>query len=336
MLDIFDLLVKNQDPNGSRVLYTYLSTRPNTSKRFDFLAESAAAGKGLDEIIHLFHPSVPHETQDNILDMPDSNERDSDSHELAAGSDEGDNDDEETFNQRHQPLEEQNLSAENAPQDDGMDNVATQQSRNEHGDGAGAFMSLDEAARATDKGSSGEVAVDFLDHTTANGKSLQTQDAPTTLISVQRTLPTMRLISPSTMIMQADKFMSEPTDTDAGLLLALDFEGEAVDSGPDIAESGITNTSTTNTLQDDVETLLAPFNEEFDQEPTIEVRDPPAAEEELVNEIDWRDEGEGDDEVEEIPSGAGKRGHADAELGTEDENGMSSTGQFDFSIADMC
>ncbi|KAJ4116259.1 hypothetical protein NW768_011048 [Fusarium equiseti] len=54
ILEIFDLLIKNQDPDSSRTLYTYLFTKPNTEKRLESLIESAAAGKGLDEVIHLF------------------------------------------------------------------------------------------------------------------------------------------------------------------------------------------------------------------------------------------------------------------------------------------
>ncbi|KAL7893960.1 hypothetical protein HDV64DRAFT_261196 [Trichoderma sp. TUCIM 5745] len=60
LLELFDLLVKNQDPDSSRTLYTYLFTRPSAGKRFDFLAESAAAGRGLDEVIHLFENPVGH------------------------------------------------------------------------------------------------------------------------------------------------------------------------------------------------------------------------------------------------------------------------------------
>lgn len=60
VLEVFDLLVKNQDPDSSRTLYTYLFTRSSASKRFEFLAESAAAGRGLDEVIHLFENPVGH------------------------------------------------------------------------------------------------------------------------------------------------------------------------------------------------------------------------------------------------------------------------------------
>ncbi|KHO00820.1 uncharacterized protein MAM_01598 [Metarhizium album ARSEF 1941] len=62
ILEVFDILVKNQDPESSRPLYTYLFTRPSAGRRFDFLMESATEGKGLDEVIHLFQPPVPRTT----------------------------------------------------------------------------------------------------------------------------------------------------------------------------------------------------------------------------------------------------------------------------------
>ncbi|KAG6035175.1 hypothetical protein E4U40_002830 [Claviceps sp. LM458 group G5] len=57
--ELFDVLVKNQDPDDTRPLYTYLFTRPNTSKRFDFLMESAAEGMGLDQVNHIYEPPMP-------------------------------------------------------------------------------------------------------------------------------------------------------------------------------------------------------------------------------------------------------------------------------------
>ncbi|KAG6067734.1 hypothetical protein E4U16_006463 [Claviceps sp. LM84 group G4] len=57
--EIFDVLVKNQDPDDTRPLYTYLFTRPSTSKRFDFLMESAAEGMGLDQVNHIYEPPMP-------------------------------------------------------------------------------------------------------------------------------------------------------------------------------------------------------------------------------------------------------------------------------------
>lgn len=65
---MFDLLVKNQDPNTSRVLYTYLFAKSSTSKRFESLVESAAAGKGLDEVTRLFGSPMPHGAGDLTQD----------------------------------------------------------------------------------------------------------------------------------------------------------------------------------------------------------------------------------------------------------------------------
>jgi hypothetical protein len=62
VLEIFDLLVKNQDPDSSRIMYTYLFTKPNAEKRLESLFESATAGKGLDEVIHLFETPMTVDT----------------------------------------------------------------------------------------------------------------------------------------------------------------------------------------------------------------------------------------------------------------------------------
>lgn len=66
------MLLQNQDHDhetGSKSLYTYLFTRSSTSKRLEFLAESAANGKGLDEVIHLFEPGMSHHNVDQSIDQ---------------------------------------------------------------------------------------------------------------------------------------------------------------------------------------------------------------------------------------------------------------------------
>jgi hypothetical protein len=78
VLDLFDILVKNQDPDSSRIVYTYLFTRPNASKRFEFLVESATAGKGLDEVIHLFASPMPHGNRVIIQSTHDTESQDED------------------------------------------------------------------------------------------------------------------------------------------------------------------------------------------------------------------------------------------------------------------
>ncbi|KAM3478487.1 hypothetical protein MY8738_005945 [Beauveria namnaoensis] len=54
ILEVFELLIKNEDPDGRRTLYTYLFTRLNSARRYNFLVESATSGKGLGEIQHIF------------------------------------------------------------------------------------------------------------------------------------------------------------------------------------------------------------------------------------------------------------------------------------------
>ncbi|CAH0020183.1 unnamed protein product [Clonostachys rhizophaga] len=63
ILEIFDMLVKNQDPGGTRTLYTCLFTKPNPPKRWEALLESAASGQGLEEVMHIFNPRVPTSTE---------------------------------------------------------------------------------------------------------------------------------------------------------------------------------------------------------------------------------------------------------------------------------
>ncbi|CAH0043112.1 unnamed protein product [Clonostachys solani] len=63
ILEIFDMLVKNQDPDGTRTLYTYLITKPNPPKRWEALLESAASGQGLEEVMHIFNPRIPTSTE---------------------------------------------------------------------------------------------------------------------------------------------------------------------------------------------------------------------------------------------------------------------------------
>ncbi|KAJ3494414.1 hypothetical protein NLG97_g4090 [Lecanicillium saksenae] len=64
ILEVFDLLIKNDDPDGSRTLYTYLFTRLNSTRRYEFLVESATSGKGLEEVQHLFPQQSSHHDSD--------------------------------------------------------------------------------------------------------------------------------------------------------------------------------------------------------------------------------------------------------------------------------
>jgi hypothetical protein len=86
VLEIFDQLVKNQAPDSTRTLYTYLNTRPNTAKRLDSLIEDAFAGKGLDAVCHYFHSPVHDDVgvdaEDPAVDPPEQ----SDNYDSFAGT----------------------------------------------------------------------------------------------------------------------------------------------------------------------------------------------------------------------------------------------------------
>ncbi|POR37184.1 Uncharacterized protein TPAR_02664 [Tolypocladium paradoxum] len=57
ILEILDILLKNEDFDSSRTLTTYLFTKPNAMKQFEFLVESATdKNKGLAQVIYYFRP----------------------------------------------------------------------------------------------------------------------------------------------------------------------------------------------------------------------------------------------------------------------------------------
>lgn len=94
LLDIYDLLVKNQDPTSSRTLYTFVLLRPNPTRRYETLVEAASTGKGLDELIHLFHPHMPSSHEAETGDNSEAYESPEDTPEQNQKSAEGSVDDE--------------------------------------------------------------------------------------------------------------------------------------------------------------------------------------------------------------------------------------------------
>jgi hypothetical protein len=104
------MLVQNQDHDhdaGPKTLYTYLFTRSSTSRRLEFLAESAASGKGLDEVIHLFEPAmVHHRVDDSPDDTPAILDEQGDDYpspgDEPTGGNSGENDDEESAHESGQ------------------------------------------------------------------------------------------------------------------------------------------------------------------------------------------------------------------------------------------
>lgn len=108
ILEIFDLLVKNDDPDGTRTLYTYLFTRLNTSKRYEYLVESATSGKGLDEVQHLFPQRSSHQESD-----AENEDESASSDEHAEGQEESEDHDQDDAEQVEEYAEEHTSYDEN-------------------------------------------------------------------------------------------------------------------------------------------------------------------------------------------------------------------------------
>ncbi|KAL7918112.1 hypothetical protein ACQKWADRAFT_262234 [Trichoderma austrokoningii] len=121
VLEVFDLLVKNQDPDSSRTLYTYLFTRPSVGKRLEYLTENAAAGRGLDEVIHLFENPVGHHhaLAEAEHEHDHSHDEDSEVHEATETHESAEDDDE---NEDHEDAgadtEESEASEEDEEEED--------------------------------------------------------------------------------------------------------------------------------------------------------------------------------------------------------------------------
>lgn len=169
VLEVFDLLVKNQDPDSSRTLYTYLFTRSSASKRFEFLAESAAAGRGLDEVIHLFENPVGHhhvlaeaenehghyhgedsdaneaaETHESAEEDDDENEEnedaDADTEESEGSEEDEEEEEEEEEDEETSAAEEQPIESADQYEDEEEEEAAEEEEEEEDEDDAEDFM----------------------------------------------------------------------------------------------------------------------------------------------------------------------------------------------------
>lgn len=116
------MLVKNQDPDSSRTLFTYVIIRPNTSKRYEALVESAASGKGLDEVIHLFQPSLPSPNTDTADHTDDYDSPDVDVAQREENEVENNQDDDEEAEDEDEDEEDDN-EEEDGDGDDVEDEV---------------------------------------------------------------------------------------------------------------------------------------------------------------------------------------------------------------------
>lgn len=294
ILDIFDLLVKNQDPDSTRVLYTYLFTKPSTNKRFEYLVESAAAGKGLDEVVHLFQSPMPNNGDDESGGGGGGKSGNAPAAE-PAGEGLDDKNYEETegsINDSIERIEEEYLEKE------GIDSARD-------GLEQGTSADADEQAQEFEDNMSQNEPADFMPQS-INGES----NIDELNVNEETAEPTESETSP---FLALD--LEETTELDV-----VDLENENTDgaTGNAFADAAVTTTSTTNTLQDDDEASAALMAETLEPETTFDVNEF-SAEQEDLDEIDWRDDADKELEDEASNSGVGKRPHNEAELGSEDE-----------------
>ncbi|KAJ4021675.1 hypothetical protein NW752_004683 [Fusarium irregulare] len=298
ILEIFDLLIKNQDPDSSRTLYTYLFTKPNTEKRLESLIESAAAGKGLDEVIHLFE--TPATVDASIL-------------ETAA-----------TIDGVHEELDEFDSPVDEYPDEE--------QSRDgEHNEGDEVEVDDEySTVEPTSLGTSVPGAQEAVSHEGDVQDDYEVNaetgvELPTDASAGEALLEVVEDADAATENENHEQNAHAASDVDPFANLELDDDAEV--NGNVILEateqteqdclveteaiSAQTNgTSTTTTLQEEEE--AAAFNIDLGEVSTeVEVTGNVDVEENDLNEIDWRDEPEADDQGPTTPSAAGKRSRDD-------------------------
>ncbi|KAF4950530.1 hypothetical protein FGADI_8131 [Fusarium gaditjirri] len=319
ILEIFDLLVKNQDPDGSRPLYAYLFSKPNAEKRFEYLVESATAGKGLDEVIHLFETPTTAGTSmletaatiDGVheeLDEFDSPIDDEHHSEI----DEAENEDEYLEGEHVNPDTTGSESQEF--KDQGVDDheVNSQQTNNQDGHNEDDRDNINVAtetqveisvnASAIDLGDS-EAAVDSL--TAADEDGLEQNARADSEID-----PFANFDLDEEAEFNGDVALEKNTETQDEL---------NVDAEPETLHVQTNDTSTTTTLQEEEE--ASSFNVDLEAaSATVETTEKSKGDDDDLDEIDWRDEHEPEDQAPSTPSAAGKRARGDDDdVDAEDE-----------------
>ncbi|KAI9167372.1 LOW QUALITY PROTEIN: glutamic acid-rich protein [Paramyrothecium foliicola] len=307
ILEVFDLLVKNQDPDSSRVLYTYLFTRPSTSKRFEFLVESATAGKGLDEVIHLFASPMPHGNRvvAEATRAEDNYDHNLDIYESAEDMKETEHTDLEE-NDDNQATEEFDTT--------GHEDLQTQANRD---DQDGAHQDSQTPASATHQ------QTDIVETGLTDAEPESVPNDTQELGHTQSKLG-------ANISLESDDNLSGAQNHE-GIELAGHNDDHSPDKEAEVdiasSEAGLApeiaiETSTTNTLDEnaDAESLAADVDLDFTADPEI-------AQEGLdeLAEIDWRHEADDLDAPGDTLPGAGKRPRADDELSIDDDKAIMPT-----------
>lgn len=296
VLEIYDMLVQNQDQDqesGSKTLYTYLFTRSSTSKRLEFLAESAANGKGLDEVIHLFEPAM---VQHNIDNSPDDtpallDEQGDDYPSPGDELPEGGEYNEEDPNDKRQEVE-------HADQPQLAEGVVVNSVLESEDIGTTSFAA--ESLLAQDASSYGQ----------AGETGAADTDKPP---------------SPENKLDPRDDVAEAPNNPHTADPNSLDGYGELsehIDGNPQSIEARIAATSSSSTVDGNEIDPLNAIEESVDGVAADDADEPATEGEDALVEIDWREEG--DEVTEDAPADdqttPAKRARADDDLGSGEEN----------------
>lgn len=329
ILEIFDLLVKNGDPDNERALYTYLFTKPSTMKRFESLIESAAAGTGLNEVIYHFDSPVPHganTTGDHMGHFqPDLDQFQSPGD--ASAEAQGEEDEESGEQEQYDYIDDLD---DTTRMDTGQPNVMYGEERDE----AEADAVPKEREEYLEEASENNLDATLVQPGTdaeADGKTTQSSLSSTQVVQIYNstlsftsTCTYPRAYNPST-ISDFDMILSQ-TDTDEQLpalgddefAMAMDHDGDVnaeggfnVDEHVDqdeqegILDLANAETSASNTVDNGDNGLEMTADEAAE---ALDQFDETKAPEEVEDEIDWRDE-PADENASTVSAGAAKRSH---------------------------
>ncbi|WQF76024.1 hypothetical protein CDEST_01038 [Colletotrichum destructivum] len=332
IISVFDSLVKNQNPDASKPLYAYLSTRPNCKKRWLSLVDDAYNGKGLDEISFYFASRAQSEAPEIIDDDEPDLIGEEDNADAAAWpqspgeSEHGDQDDVGVQRESAEINEETN---DDDDVGDGIavdDDLQPQGADDEHTLEPEASAAEDVDAEATmvdtevslmDDSATAEVALTVEAAEVADvAEDQQPQHHEENALEVDISNPLAWAAEEANAFTTAEDTQSFLNDED--LMHNLNQIAEGVDG---ISADKVTpNTSATSTLNGDEEVN---YDNELDINadlPEDEIDGPEVlAQDDELAEIDWREFPGQDDGVAKSPSISGKRPRSDVDDVLDDE-----------------
>ncbi|KAK6210371.1 hypothetical protein QIS74_11955 [Colletotrichum tabaci] len=332
IISVFDSLVKNQNPDASKPLYAYLSTRPNCKKRWLSLVDDAYNGKGLDEISFYFASRAQSEAPEIIDDdepdlIGEEDNADAATWPQSPGeSEHGDQDDVEVQRESAEINEQTN---DDNDVGDGIaidDDLQPQGAVDEH--------TLEPDASAAEDVDAEETMVDTevsLTDDSATAEAVLTVEAAEVADVAEDQQPqhheenALEVDISNPLVWdaeEADAFTTaedtQPFLNDEDLMHNLNQIAEGVDG---ISADKVTpNTSATSTLNGDEEVN---YDNELDINadlPEDEIDGPEVlAQDDELAEIDWREFPGQDDGVAKSPSISGKRPRSDVDDVLDDE-----------------